>query len=89
MFWHCFTYSQYKLRPGGLSNFLLGKLSTNGHDRRVEASLSCLFLYGPMGFMLSFIAEYIWANSLVKTTTNRLSTQSETYSPIKIHKLCK
>ena len=44
-----------------LSYFLISKFSTNGHDRSVEASMSSIFIYGPIGFILAFIAGYIWA----------------------------
>lgn len=44
-----------------LSYFLIGKFSANGHDRSVEASMTSIFVYGPIGFILSFIAGYIWA----------------------------
>lgn len=44
-----------------LSYFLIGKLSSNGHDRSVEASMTSLFVYGPLGFVLSCIAGYVWA----------------------------
>ena len=48
-----------------LSYFLINKFSTNGHDRSVEASMTSIFVYGPIGFILSFIIGYIWAkNSL-------------------------
>lgn len=47
-----------------LSYFLIGKFSSNGHDRSVEASMTCIFVYGPIGFILSFIAGYIWAKNL-------------------------
>ena len=48
-----------------LSYFLIGKFSSNGHDRSIEASMTSLFVFGPIGFILSFILGYIWAkNSL-------------------------
>lgn len=48
-----------------LSYFLIGKFSSNVHDRSVEASMTSLFVFGPIGFILSFILGYIWAkNSL-------------------------
>ncbi|MEO6287533.1 MAG: hypothetical protein ABIN80_23310 [Dyadobacter sp.] len=43
-----------------LSYFLIGKLSSNGHDRGVEASMTSIFVYGPIGFILMFIAGYVW-----------------------------
>ncbi|MBD2703497.1 hypothetical protein IC229_22825 [Spirosoma sp. BT702] len=48
-----------------LSYFLIGKLSSNGHDRGVEASMTSIFIYGPIGFVIAFIIGYLWAkNSL-------------------------
>ena len=44
-----------------LSYFLIGKFSSNGHDRSVEASMTSIFVFGPIGFILSFIAGCIWA----------------------------
>ena len=46
-----------------LSYFLIGKFSSNGHDRSVEASMTSLFVFGPIGFILAFIAGYIWAKN--------------------------
>lgn len=48
-----------------LGYFLIGKFSSNGHDRGVEASMTSIFVFGPAGFIISFIIGYIWAkNSL-------------------------
>ena len=48
-----------------ISYFLIGKFSSNGHDRSVEASMTSIFVFGPAGFILFFIIGYIWAkNSL-------------------------
>jgi ABC-type antimicrobial peptide transport system permease subunit len=44
-----------------LSYFLIGKFSSNGHDRGVEASMTSIFVYGPIGFIIAFVAGYIWA----------------------------
>lgn len=46
-----------------LSYFLIGKFSSTGHDRSVEASMTSIFVYGPAGFVLCFIAGYIWAKN--------------------------
>ncbi|GLU55520.1 hypothetical protein [Dyadobacter frigoris] len=46
-----------------LSYFLIGKFSSNGHDRSVEASMTSIFVFGPVGFILSFISGYIWAKN--------------------------
>ncbi|MCF0072770.1 hypothetical protein LZD49_19980 [Dyadobacter sp. CY261] len=46
-----------------LSYYLLGKFSSNGHDRGVEASMTCIFVYGPIGFIIAFIVGYLWARS--------------------------
>ena len=47
-----------------LTYYLIGKFSSNGHDRSVEASMTSIFVYGPIGFILSFIGGYIWAKNL-------------------------
>lgn len=46
-----------------LSYYLIGKFSSNSHDRGVEASMTCIFVYGPIGFVLAFIIGYLWARS--------------------------
>lgn len=46
-----------------LSYYLIGRLSSNGHDRGVEASMTSIFVYGPIGFVISFIIGYLWAKS--------------------------
>lgn len=46
-----------------LSYYLIGKFSSNGHDRGVEASMTSLFVYGPIGFIVSFIGGYVWAKN--------------------------
>jgi len=43
-----------------LSYYLMGKFSSNGHDRSVEASMTSAFVFGPIGFILTFIGGYIW-----------------------------
>lgn len=47
-----------------LSYFLIGKFSSNGHDRGVEASMTSIFVFGPIGFVIAFIAGYIWGKNL-------------------------
>ena len=44
-----------------LSYYLIGKFSSNGHDRGVEASMTSIFVLGPIGFILGCIIGYIWA----------------------------
>ncbi|MPR37223.1 hypothetical protein [Salmonirosea aquatica] len=44
-----------------LSYYLMGKFSSNGHDRSVEASMTSIFFLGPIGFILAFIGGYLWA----------------------------
>ena len=46
-----------------LSYYLIGKFSSNGHDRGVEASMTSIFVYGPIGFIVSFLCGYIWAKN--------------------------
>ena len=48
-----------------ISYYLIGKFSSNGHDRGVEASMTSIFVLGPIGFIGAFIIGYLWAkNSL-------------------------
>ncbi|WP_020607045.1 hypothetical protein [Spirosoma spitsbergense] len=44
-----------------LSYYFIGKFSSNGHDRSVEASMTSLFVFGPIGFVLAFVGGYFWA----------------------------
>ena len=44
-----------------LTYYLIGKFSSNGHDRSVEASMTSFLVFGPIGFILAFIGRYFWA----------------------------
>ena len=46
-----------------LSYILIARFSSNGHDRSVEASMTSIFVFGPIGFVLSFILGYLWAKN--------------------------
>ena len=46
-----------------LSYYLIGKFSSNGHDRSVEASMTSIFVFGPIGFILACIGGYLWAKN--------------------------
>ena len=39
--------------------FLLGSLSSNAHDRSVEAAMTSVFALGPLGAVLAFIIGYV------------------------------
>ena len=41
------------------SYFLVGLLSSNTHDRSVEAAMTSAFLFGPLGAVAAFIAGFI------------------------------
>jgi accessory gene regulator protein AgrB len=45
----------------GLSYVLIGVFSSNRHDRSVEATMTSFLVWGPIGFILCFIAGYNWA----------------------------
>ncbi|MPR36217.1 hypothetical protein [Salmonirosea aquatica] len=47
-----------------LSYYLIGKFSSNSHDRGVEASMTSIFVFGPIGFVLLFIVGYIMAKKM-------------------------
>ncbi|MFD2932778.1 hypothetical protein [Spirosoma flavum] len=44
--------------------FLLLKLSSNGHDRSVEASMTSIFIFGPVGAIITFIVAFIWSKNV-------------------------
>ncbi len=46
-----------------LSYFLINKFSSNGHDRTMEASMTSIFFFGPIGFIVFFIIGYIRAKN--------------------------
>ncbi len=39
--------------------FLIGSLSSNAHDRSVEAAMTSVFALGPLGAVLAFILGYL------------------------------
>jgi hypothetical protein len=39
--------------------FLIGTLSSNVHDRSVEAAMTGVFVLGPLGAVLAFILGYV------------------------------
>lgn len=40
--------------------FLIDVLSSNGHDRSVEAGMTSVFFFGPLGGLIAFIAGVIF-----------------------------
>ncbi|MFZ4703194.1 MAG: hypothetical protein ACOYMG_24385 [Candidatus Methylumidiphilus sp.] len=46
---------------GIASYFLIMELSPNMHDRSVEASMTGIFFFGPIGAILGFVAGAIWS----------------------------
>lgn len=49
------------LITASLSYVLIGTFSSNGHDSSVEASMTSIFVYGPIGFLIAFIIGYVCA----------------------------
>lgn len=41
-----------------LSCFLVLWLSTNTHDRSVEAAMTSVFVYGPLGALVAFVVGF-------------------------------
>ncbi len=39
--------------------FLITKLSSNAHDRSMEASMTAAFVLGPIAAIIAFIAAYL------------------------------
>ncbi|GAB2774082.1 hypothetical protein GCM10027275_16390 [Rhabdobacter roseus] len=48
-----------------LAYFLIHKFSSNTHDRSVEAAMSSIFFYGPVGFIIAFIIGYLWSKNIL------------------------
>lgn len=44
-----------------LSYYLIDRFSSNGHDKSVESSMTSFLVFGPIGFILSFIGGYFGA----------------------------
>lgn len=40
---------------------LIGQVSSNAHDRSVEAAMTSLFVFGPLGALLAFIVGFVRA----------------------------
>ncbi len=43
------------------SYYLVGLLSNNLHDKSVEASMTSIFVWGPIGLIIGFVIGFIWA----------------------------
>ena len=43
------------------SYFLVGMFSSNMHDRSVEAAMTSVFFFGPIGALVAFVAGFIRA----------------------------
>ncbi|MCE7066644.1 hypothetical protein [Dyadobacter sp. CY326] len=43
-----------------LSYFLIGKFSSNSHDRSMEAGMTSIFVAGPIGLVVGIIVGYVW-----------------------------
>ena len=41
------------------SYFLIGLLSSNMHDRSVEAAMTSAFVFGPLGAVIAFVVGFI------------------------------
>jgi hypothetical protein len=48
-----------------LGYFLISKFSSNTHDRGMEAGMTSIFVFGPLGFILACIIGYIWARNSI------------------------
>ena len=42
------------------SYFLIMEFSSNVHDRSLEAAMSSMFFFGPLGALLGFVGGVIW-----------------------------
>lgn len=50
-------------------NFLVEMLSGNTHDRPVEAAMTSIFFFGPIGGIAAFIAGMVWGRRFSATST--------------------
>jgi hypothetical protein len=41
------------------SYFLIGEFSSNTHDRSVEAAMTSVFAWGPLGAVVAFIVGFV------------------------------
>lgn len=41
------------------SYFLIGQFSSNTHDRSVEAAMTSVFFYGPIGAVIAFVVGFV------------------------------
>lgn len=48
-----------------LSYYLISKFSSNGHDRGMEASMTSIFVFGPIGFIVGCIGGYLLARKML------------------------
>jgi ABC-type branched-subunit amino acid transport system permease subunit len=54
------------------SYFLIGAFSSNRHDRGVEAAMTSVFFFGPIGGVLAFVAGIVrGGRSAAKTDADR------------------
>ena len=42
-----------------LGYFLIDRLSSNVHDRSVEAAMTSIFVWGPLGAVVAFIVGFV------------------------------
>jgi hypothetical protein len=45
------------------SYFLIEQFSSNQHDRELEAAMTSVFFFGPMGAVLAFVVGVVWSRS--------------------------
>jgi hypothetical protein len=50
--------------------FLIEVLSSNSHDRSVEAGMTSVFFFGPLGGLIAFIAGVIFGGRRAAPATN-------------------
>jgi hypothetical protein len=43
------------------SYFIVGQFSSNMHDRSVEAAMTSVFFFGPLGAVIAFVVGFIRA----------------------------
>ena len=58
--------------------FLLGWLSSNPHDRSVEAAMTAAFVFGPIAAVLAFIAGLVFGGGRNPARTSHRSEAKQT-----------
>jgi hypothetical protein len=54
-----------------VSYFLIGELSSNTHDRSVEAAMTSAFVFGPVGAVLGFVLAFVLGGRVARSASGK------------------